>query len=139
MNACPRGRLGGLATGTWAAARTSRTFSATARAAADLADAGSAGGTERQRAAADVQERAAKDAWAGHGAAPRRLCRLPTRETLLDQDRRKEAQTELASASIASEQHIPLHKEVKDLARREVEELQLLGTGATNAEIGRRL
>jgi DNA-binding CsgD family transcriptional regulator len=90
-------------------------------------------------------------------------------ENLVAAGRRKAAETELVEAYIAAESHVPLRREIAGLARRarlqlpaaeaalppaptagasdathgltprELAVLQLLGSGATNAEIGRRL
>ena len=112
--------------------------------------------------------RRARDTWAGHGV-PHQAGYAGWRlaECLLSRGQRKDAGSELAAAFVSAAGHQPLRGEIRALARRarlalpdpdarppepatsggvavgftprEMEVLRLLGSGATNVEIGRRL
>jgi DNA-binding CsgD family transcriptional regulator len=112
--------------------------------------------------------RRARDTWAGRGV-PHQAAYAGWRvaECLLGNGQRKHAGTELAAAYVSAAGHQPLRGEIRALARRarlalpapdarppgpaapgdiavgftprELEVLRLLGSGATNVEIGRRL
>jgi DNA-binding CsgD family transcriptional regulator len=120
-----------------------------------------------RRTGEEVAWRAAKDRWTSHDV-PHHAAYAGWRlaERLLADGRRKEAETELAAAYAGAERHVPLRREIDGLARRarvslrvtdqaapaaasgddthgltprELAVLRLLGSGATNVEIGRKL
>jgi DNA-binding CsgD family transcriptional regulator len=111
--------------------------------------------------------RTAKDTWASHDV-PHHAAYAGWRLAvcLLDRGRRNDGQSELVAAYAAAQHHEPLRREIEALARRarlplgaaplpaataagdaahsgltprELDVLRLLGTGASNEEIGHRL